>query len=201
MKNVPGQKEASKSCLPQHGCPLPSLCTEKLISLQPDPLDDLWMPAQWPMPCGMLLSPPLPWSPSQRERKEGDDVAGSHSRSRHVRAFPAQAVGNPAWKRQLKSRGGRSSLGQVPCGQEKPTLRLQVVTGRKTPLSLCKIGLCWPCLAAWFHCLKSVLTRHRQSNASCLFLHQCSVLQPVTVNFCSLCHPSSPPLRLPRVKL
>lgn len=157
------------------------------------------LPSAWcPVVCFSLLRYLGP--PGQRERKEGDDVAGPHSRSRHVRAFPAQAVGKPAWKRQLKSRGRRSSLGQVPCGQEKPTLRLQVVTGRKTPLTLCKIGLCWPCLSAWFHCLKSVLTRHRQSNASCLFLHQCSVLQPVTVIFVISAIPP-PPLHLPRIKL
>ena len=170
MKNVSGQKQASKSCLPQHGTVLPSLCTEKLISRQPVTLGDLQRPAQWPMSCGMLLSPPLPWSPWSMGEERGGSCGWIYSRSGHMRSSPTQAVGKWAWKRQLKSRGRRSSLGQVPCSQEKPTLRLQVVTGGKTPLSLCKIGLYWPCLAAWFNSLKCVLMRHKQPKTSSLFL-------------------------------
>lgn len=171
MKNVSRQKEASKSCLPQHGHPLPSLCTEKLMSWQPVPLGDLWYAS--------LSSVTL--FPLVNGEERGGWCGWIYSRSRQVGASPTQAVGSPAWKRQLQSRGRRSILGQVPRSQDKPTLRLQVVTGRKTPVLLCEIELCWPSLAAWLHSLKGVLTRHIKPNASCLFLNQCSVLQPVTV--------------------
>lgn len=147
MKNVSGQKEARKSSLPQHWCPLPSLCSEKLISWHPVTLSDLCWPAQWPMSCGMLLSSPYLGLRGQWERKEWMmwlDLL----KIRACKGLSHVSSGGPAWKKEPKSRGRIGNLGQVPCSQGKPTLRLQVVTKRKTPLSLCKTGLCWLCLAA-----------------------------------------------------
>lgn len=141
------------------------------------------------MSCGMLLSSPYLGLHGQWERKEWMmwlDLL----KIRACKGLSHVSSGGPAWKKQPKSRGRIGNLGQVPCSQGKPTLRLQVVTKRKTPLSLCKIGLCWLCLAAYFYSLRSVLTRQRQPNASCLFLNVFGT-SACYCNLCSVCHPSS----------
>lgn len=94
--------------------------------------------------------------------------------------------GEHSLEKQLKSKGSKSNLGQVPCSQDKPTLRLQVITGRKILLLPCTIGLCWPCLAACFDSLES--PNQTQPDVSCLFLYQFST----SAHYCSLCSLCSP---------
>lgn len=118
------------------------------------------------------LSSICPGPSGQWERKEGNDVAGSiEDPGMWGPLFPklwGTQLGKGDWR--AGARGRRSSLGQMPCSQDKPTLRLQVITGRKTSGPLAKMWLCWPCSAAWFHSLKRGLTRHRQPNAPAYFL-------------------------------